>query len=392
MALHTKITAVLLLASYFGFAQSTSTTYALAEDLLGRIQRDSVAWKYQTGATALSFSSYHSLVLQTWDKNGARKPNVTAADSLYFAKSAQLSAKKEILAAAKNAEVLIVNEAHHMANHRVFTHSLLEELYQNGYRYLGLEALADSEINQRKFATRDSGYYTQEPEFGNLIATALQLGYTLFGYEATAGTNGKQREIEQAQNIETFIKNNPKGKVLIHCGYAHAFEEEYPSWGRAMAGRLKENLGIDPLTVDQTMFIERSNPEFNHLYMRLNTMGEPMVLRGEDGTFFRGKNPPLQTDFVVIHPVTTYQNGQADWQLKGRQKYELPASKVAGHQTVLVLAYREKELESNGIPAAVVAFKDSDSVKELYLDKGRYTIVIQDALYAVIEQFALEIN
>ncbi len=144
----------------------------------------------------------------------------------------------------------IINEAHHVPKHRAFTRSLLKELYANGYRYLGLEALFDAAVNETKFPVIETGYYTKEPEFGNLISEALATGFTLFSYEASQGKNGKEREIEQAENIQKFIENNPKAKVLIHCGYAHAYENDYPAWGKAMAGRLKQNMNIDPLTID----------------------------------------------------------------------------------------------------------------------------------------------
>ena len=71
-------------------------------------------------------------------------------------------------------------------------------------------------------------------------------------------TWGMRREIEQAENIQKFIERNLLGKVLIHCGYAHAYEYDYPAWGKAMAGRLKDIMKIDPLTIDQTMYLIRS--------------------------------------------------------------------------------------------------------------------------------------
>jgi hypothetical protein len=48
---------------------------------------------------------------------------------------------------AKNEKLIIINEAHHNIKHRVFTTSLLQGLYDNGYRFFGLEALSDTSIN-----------------------------------------------------------------------------------------------------------------------------------------------------------------------------------------------------------------------------------------------------
>lgn len=205
------------------------TDYKFSKDVISHIDRDTVAWKYQTGATELSFNGYYKEVLKTWDQNGVRKPNTTIKDSLYFINSKKVNAKDYILNQAKKAQIVIINEAHHIPKHRTFTKSILQDLFNNGYRYLGLEALSDSQINERKFPIIESGYYTKEPEFGNLISEALKIGFTLFGYEASEGKNGKEREIEQAENIQKFIEKSGNGKVLIHCGYAHAYENDYPA-------------------------------------------------------------------------------------------------------------------------------------------------------------------
>ncbi|MHC5311069.1 hypothetical protein ACYSNM_13590 [Myroides sp. LJL116] len=331
-------------------------------------------------------------MLATWDKNGVKPPKTSVRDSLYFAESYIINAKDYIIEQAKSKEIVIINEAHHLALHRLFTKSLLQELYDNGYRYFGLEALFDTEINQRKYPILESGYYTKEPEFGNLITEALRIGFTLFSYEATQGKNNTEREIEQAKNIQDFIESVPKGKTLILCGYAHVYENEYPIWGKAMAGRLKENMQIDPLTIDQTMFLERSKLENNHLFMRLNNTQESIVLQDSDKQIFNGTKGNSQTDIVVIHPMTQYINDRPHW-LKAEKKehwIEYPATKKKG--PLLILAYRLGEFENNGIPADIVEIGDQSIRKPLYLNKGEYTIVIKDNNYTIVDTYSIKID
>ncbi|MCJ7932797.1 MAG: hypothetical protein MUW56_03995 [Chryseobacterium sp.] len=110
-----------------------------------------------------------------------------------FVKHKVENAKDYILNKSKKEEILILNEAHHYASHRTFATSLLKGLYENGYRYLGLEALGDDSINIRKFPTIHSGFYTSEPQFGNFIKTALDLGFILFKYEAESGKKWKRK-------------------------------------------------------------------------------------------------------------------------------------------------------------------------------------------------------
>lgn len=386
------ITIIFFLNITIAFGQSNSETYRFSKDILSKIDIDTVAWKYQTGATELSFSGYYQEVLRIWDKNGIRKSKTTKEDSLYFINSKKINAKEYILKQSKNVQVVIINEAHHIPKHRTFTKSLLKGLYDNGYRYLGLEALFDSTINKRKYAIIKSGYYTKEPEFGNLISEALNIGFTLFGYEASEGKNGREREIEQAQNIQKYIESVPDGKILIHCGYAHAYENDYPSWGKAMAGNLKDNMNIDPLTIDQTMFLESSVIDNSHLFIRLNKAKEPIVLIDENGQVYNGKNEIKQTDIVIIHPQTEYINRRADWLLKGKERYTIPPSKIQSHEPLMILAYRSNEFENEGIPTDIIEITDNKTPKELYLPKGFYTIVIKDKNYNIIDKYNIEIK
>ncbi|UYW01897.1 hypothetical protein K5I29_02990 [Flavobacterium agricola] len=372
-------------------AQTDVEIYKFSEDTLREIENDSTSWKYQVGATKLSFSGYYPSVLSAWDQNGFRKPQPSQKDSLYFTNSKKVNAKTHIIEQAKNAQLVIINEAHHVAKHRTFIQSLLKELYKNGYRYLGLETLTDAAINERKYAVTESGYYVKEPEFGNLIAEALQLGFILFAYEASEGKNGKEREIEQAQNIQKFIENNPAGKVLIHCGYAHVYENDFPYWGKAMAGRLKDNMQIDPLTIDQTLFLERADKTNNHLFMKLNNTNEPLVLIDEKNQVFNGNDIINQTDIVVIHPETQYINNRPNWLIRNKKRHKISSSKIKNNESFLVLAYRNNEHENQGVPSDIIEITDSNPSKELFLTKGIYTIVVKNRNYEIVDQYKVKI-
>lgn len=380
------------LGTSIAIGQTKLENYRFSADILSQIAKDTVAWKYQTGATELSFGGYYSEVLKMWDLNRVNKPKITKEDSLYFKNSTKINAKEYIIQQARNSEIVIINEAHHMAQHRTFTKSLLKDLYNQGYRYLGLEALFDLQINERKFPTLESGYYTKEPEFGNLLYEALHIGYTLFGYEAPAGYNGKEREIAQATNIQKFMDSVPEGKVLIYCGYAHAFENDYPAWGKAMAGRLKELINKDPFTIDQSMFIERASDEYTHLYIKLNNLKQPLLLRGKYGHVFNGKGEVKQTDVVIIHPPTTYVNNRPDWLIVGKKKHNISSKKIKNDEKYLALAYRNNEFEKEGIPADIIEFTNKNTLKALYLNNGLYTVVIKDKNYQIVDQYKVQIK
>jgi uncharacterized iron-regulated protein len=71
-------------------------------------------------------------------KDGMDGHYITGADSLFFNTFKAVNAKDYILERAKKEKIIIINEAHHNARHRSFTCSLLQGLYEDGYRYLGL--------------------------------------------------------------------------------------------------------------------------------------------------------------------------------------------------------------------------------------------------------------
>ncbi len=383
---------ILLLNATLVLGQDKTAPYLFSKDIYQKIEKDTVAWKYQIGATEFSFTGRYAETLEIWDKNGVRKPKVSEEDSLYFIKSRKVNARDYILEQSKNADVTIINEAHHLPQHRIFTQSLLQGLYEVGYRYLGLEALFDTLINERKYPVLESGYYTKEPEFGNLITEALDIGFTLFGYEASQGKNGKEREIEQATNIQKFIESHPPAKVLLHCGYAHAYENEYPAWGKAMAGRLKENMKIDPFTIDQTLFSEKSDRENNHLFMKLNNANYPIILIDENGQVFNGFGENRQTDIAILHPQTKYINGRPGWQTKGKQEYAIPHSKIKSNTPLMVHAYRNNEFDHQGIPADLIEISEEHAQHALYLKKGKYEIIIKGRGYNVIDRYKIEIR
>lgn len=393
-----KVLSALLLIGLFvlvsllsSTAQNTQPVYRFSADILAEIQQDTVPWKYQLGANALSFSLHARQVMEVWDQNRYRPAASAAADSNLLVGRRWVSARQWVLEQAQEAPMLLLNEAHHLGQHRVFTQSLLADLYAQGYRYLGLEALSDSSINERKFAVRESGYYTQSPDFGNLIHEALQIGYQLFGYEADPTATGPAREQQQAENIYQFMQQQPNGKVLIHCGYAHAYESDYKPWGKAMAGRLKELTGLDPLTVDQTQYLERANAEHTPWLMRFNRKGRSMVLVDAEGKAFRGPETPAQTDAVIIHPPITYfLDGRPVWWMLDKSAYEVNCQLLGEYQEVLVLAYRRGEELRQGIPADVVEWSSStEKGPVLWLKPGAYVLELQDRNYQVISRSEL---
>lgn len=393
----TKFLCILLLLTTVNLvAQSEKEVYKFSYDIETAIEKDTVPWKYQTGAAEYSFIGNYRKTLETWDRGGVGIPKLSKEDSLYFYNFTPINAKDYIIERSKNEQIIIINEAHINPSHRVFTLSLLQGLYNNGYRYLGLEALIDDTIiNERKYPIMESGYYTKEPQFGNLIYTAIKIGFTLFGYEATENENGKEREIVQAENIANFLVKHPSGKMLIHCGHDHVIKgtPNNRSWEKAMAGRLKDYTEINPFTIEQTQYTEKSERKYNQPYISMVNKDFPVVLINKDENLFNGEKGNDQVDCKIIHPETYYINGRPNWLFsKGKRKaYYIEKSKIAQYP-LLVLAYRKGEFDNNGVPADVIEVIENENIPPLILDKGEYEIIVKDSNYNIINRYDIKLE
>lgn len=374
--------------------QPGSDTYRFSEHIKTAVETDTTEWRYQSGAVNFSFIGDYKSSLDAWDKAMPKAESIpTASDSLIL-KSARIeNARNYIIERSKDENIIIVNEAHHNPKHRIFTKSLLEGLYKNGYRYLGLEAISDTTVNERNYAVKNSGFYTAEPEFGNLIYEAKKLGFVIFGYEASFGKNGKEREIEQARNIQKFMKLNRDGKYVIHCGFNHVYENEVRNWEKAMAGRLKEFSEIDPLTIDQVKLSEHSKADRNHYFLTATKEKEPFILKSPDNTIFNGLEEPKQTDILVIHPITEYKYERPVWTSSGRKEYWVSGERLRKYPyPIQILAFRFQEYENGGIPTDIIELSNKQNNKPLYLRKGKYTVVVRNTSYEVIDKFTFSME
>lgn len=237
---------------------------------------------------------------------------------------------QEILTAARNTRLVMVNEAHHVPMHRVLTTQLLDGLYRQGYRYLALEAVNPKGAETANRPTMATGTYTKDPVFAHMLRAATQRGFTIVAYDTTPGVctptaedPGKcftARDSMAAVNLyqRTFAKDS-QAKVLVHAGYSHVVEHiagEHSA--RPLAYWLARMTGVDPLTVDQTLMYEHSAPMYDPAEYRtalsLGWLKMPVVLRKGDGTYYRSTAGGFHgVDMQVFTPPAREVRGRPDW-------------------------------------------------------------------------------
>lgn len=295
-----------------------------------------------------------------------------------------ISAIEEIVRQSANCRLIIINEAHHVAKHRLFTLLLLEKLKKKGFNYFGAETLSktDTFLMKRGYPVKNSGYFITEPQYGNLIRTAITTGYTVFPYEADKINDPSQREIEQAKNILSIL-NDSHAKVVVHCGYSHLLEDRnIPGWGMAMAGRIKEMSGIDPLTIDQVELTEHSSLIYENPFYRKLDHDNYCIWKNN------GKTMPIcfrldktQSDLFVYHPRTTFKFGRPDWLFQYYKPVFLKNDLSQLNYPLVIKAYVDGEDIEFAIPVDVIEIKNkTDKIALALLGSRKYQIVVVDRL------------
>ena len=320
------------------------------------------------------------------------------------------SALKTIAPVADSQQVIMINEEHRTPLHRSFTKRLLPILYKKGFRYLALESIneTDTELNSRKYPVQKSGTYSADPVFGDLIRTALKIGFKVVPYDSgDPNCQPKpdnpmfcqdERERGQAQNIhERILKNDPKAKILVHGGRDHIAEIKEDAGFAYMGWHFKNIAKIDPSTIDQMHMSERRNladeePIYRYT-TRKWTLTEPTTFISTDGKFWRGGT---EHDMKIFHPRAKYENGRPTWlKLEGRKmsavefkKLNLPVKKqiFTGQNPILVQSFVAGE-SVDAVPVDQFILYPNKEIPGLMLPKGSFRIRAIDKFGKVIGEY-----
>lgn len=343
----------------------------------------------------LSFLGDYPLAVQSFSIAEPARPgdNASPLDGGYAARPAL----DEIPALASNYQIVMLNEAHNVAMTRSLTVALLSHLYAQGFRYFAAETLSqkDAQLQTRGYPIDDSGFYTQEPVYAEMVRTALKLGYKVIAYEATSTiTRPDQREAEQARHIyEQVFKEDPHARLVINAGYEHIVKAGVYLGGESMAEHLHRLTDAPILAIDQTAMYPRPSSQNNHPYytavMKQLHPDAPIV-------FVDAKDKPWSLrsayDVNVFFPPEKLERGRPTWlTLWGlRQPHWVSGDGCRGHYACLVEARYSNE-GPDAIPAdrmllqqtpmtvsisGVEAYSSTQGVPSgvLYLRPGSYQI------------------
>ena len=337
-------------------------------------------------------------------------------------------AVRTILELADRHRVVMLNEAHHDPRGRAFAGLLLAGLHQKGFRYFAAETFNPEDmpgLAKRGYPTLATGAYTSEPVFGDLVRQALRLGYAPVAYEhnpdeppaqqarqndaAAVGRQIDQRGEGEARNLkERIFDKAPQARVVVFAGYSHIRKVpqalgvgEKKVTLKWMAARFKERTGIEPLSVEQTLMMEHTEPKYERPAYRLavekKMVGDrPVVLfDAKAGRYFEPANFRGAFDLVVFHPRDAQRGGRPAWLRMGGYRKEvkvagLPAAPPGG--SLLAQAVARGEDEATAIPVDQVEYRAGEPGPLLLLPRGEYRVRVVDAASKVVHEGAVTVE
>ncbi|RIJ43107.1 hypothetical protein [Pontibacter oryzae] len=294
-------------------------------------------WAYEQAlATYSSFVGIQDSAKNSFLLDKGLASNVQLADPLDV-----------IMPKARNASLVLINEAHHVPAHRAFAAMLLDSLYAAGYTILSLEALSeeDTTINSRKYPVSSSGFYTKEPTFANFIRAAIARGFTVVGHEIRSSqekeiadpmARSNYRDSLQAVNLLATMKANPKAKVLGYVGYDHILEKERDKYKRL--GAYLHDANVDALTIDQ---VTTCSCVAGNSPVALTSDGiNPVTIGAKKGL----------VDIQVVHPPVTLVDGRPRWLMEVPDRKAKSATLLPFYRNKksLVQVYDKNEFDAVG--------------------------------------------
>lgn len=285
-------------------------------------------------------------------------------------------AAPEIRAASQGQRIVMLNEAHDQSRHRAYALTLLRDLRNAGFTHFAAETFVHGgEIVTEGAPTARSGTYTRDPLYGDLARQAAALGYELVAYERRQ--DQEEREQAQADNLWSLLSSDPDARVFVYAGYSHIEEAPVPPndalW---MAALLKDQYGLDPLTISQTHAMPGlTADQDSRTYQAVDALfdiEQSSVVELADGALLGSEG----VDIWLFHPRERIdsETGRPDWlSMDGyRAPYEVTFTPM--DERTLIRAFVQGE-PGDAIPMdQILVPAGADSVT-LMLPPGAYRLV-----------------
>jgi hypothetical protein len=203
---------------------------------------------------------------------------------------------------------------------------MIQAAHEAGVRRLAMEALpwpAEGTPGPIHVLPPGHGGYLAQPDMRRLIGTALDLGWSLWAYEAVFDvaadadpaelltmefTNWRERE--QAGNLGRLLEAAPGEPLLVWCGNGHARKQALDDWV-PMGWHFRAMSGVNPFVIDQTVSVLFEGQSKPWLPPLLASLGETLAAHGGTAGILRDQAPaPLGdragVDALIVSTENTF--------------------------------------------------------------------------------------
>lgn len=429
--MRSAVALLLLLLSYPLYAQEpagNNPNYDFPDSIIARQKRG--AGYINANMDALSVSGYYA------DSRRYEDTLAGPADTVHLsmAGNEMVDAAEHILKEAGKYRVLLINEGHSHPEHRLFTKSLLQGLYKQGYRIFMAEGIwSNNTIVAKQYPVSTDGIYLNEPAYASLIRYALKTGYKVEGYDfpKTAkkyrwddsiklDKNGSMkyisyeprdsmsvilnekgevtwtyltdvREKYQAANIMKVLENNPGAKVIVHVGHGH-LHESGPMMGAQLRALLNQE---DILTVDQQSTSTRVAVIDTLTHKSIKNDFAYLLWMKDKKRFFRPEYAG-PVDYIVFNAAIKDSLSRPGFffrDVEQRSVHNISIDRLKDCPCLFSAYYPREfsEVGKNAIAADIVYTNVNNTAPPLLLYKGSYLVTKKnrDGRYS---QFTLDMN
>jgi len=311
----TVIIATLCVAGFVGFRYLTAKPANASQILAGVLAIDpetSDRALQQHRAAQLAILGRDDLVKNSRIDLGfeAASPAPSAIDLAFEFRPWQ----QAIAEVAANERLVMISEGHLLSEHRSFIAAALPKLAKEGFTHYSAEAISEPAfmLRLRGYANHQTGFYTADPAFGNVIRTALDAELIVAGYDFRPFDHNT-REQYAAKTLAKILSNT-NNKLLVHAGPGHVLKHETKLGNSWLAHRLWVRSGVEPLTIYQISDLNSPVHSFlstkvkAHLGKSNSAFNEPVVWQPQPAAVETmrdaGYSLPL-VDLFLIHPPLT---------------------------------------------------------------------------------------
>lgn len=277
--------------------------------------------------------------------------------------------------AAEHRLVLIM-EAHTITEDRAWIEQTLGSFRAAGFTHYFAEAIAESGsvLKSRGYPSSRTGTYTLDPRFGNLLRTAMGLGFEVGGYDLANGDFDRREEYQAATLAQQFAAR-PDVRMVVHAGHGHVFKHEVRHVGRYMAARLWKMTGVEPFTIWQ-LSSELPNEVYRRLIHQIGPILEPVILvpppRQVSEMLFPESSVQPAVDAIVIHPRVGHE--PADRRGAFSDQLTRVPGEWFGNQWPVVIAAIPGGEPDDAIALDQIMLRPGETAFELWVPHTDYTI------------------